>query len=105
MLWALEWTRHQSNLETEMVKQGISKFRVMAATGLVVMVLASAPANANHGHNYVAPLAAFIAFSAFVHNNNHSNHRHGHGHGYGHRQHRRHSQIGYHQPRKKHHRH
>jgi len=116
MLWALEWPRDQSKLETEMVKQGVNKVRVMAASSLVVLALASAPANANHGHNYVAPLAAFIALNALFHHNHYrghgSGHRqryghgygHGHGHGYGHRKHRRHSHShgGYHKPRKKH---
>jgi hypothetical protein len=82
----------------------------MAATSLVVLALASAPANAHHGHNYVAPLAAFIAFNALFHHNHHNRHRHyghgGHGGHQGHKHHRRHSHShgGYHKPRRKHYR-
>ena len=101
-----------------MIKHGVNKVRIMAASSLVVLALASAPANAHHGHNYVAPLAAFIAFSALVNHHHYRSHGHGHGyryghgpghryghvpgHRYGHKHHRRHShsQGGYHKPRK-----
>ena len=90
-----------------MSKQGINKFRVMAAVGLVVAALASAPAQAHHETNYVAPLAAFIAFSALYHHSHHNRHRYyghgGHGGHYGHRPRRHsHSHDGYHKPRRKH---
>lgn len=88
--------------------KGVKKYRLMAATSLVVLALASAPANAHHGHNYVVPLAAFIAFNSLFHHNHHGHHHryrhHGHGGHHRYRHHRRHSHShgGYHKPRRNH---
>ena len=80
-----------------MVKQGVNKIRLVATAGLVMFALASNPAKANHDHNYVAPLAAFIAFSALIHHD-HKRHYGGHSHqghkrhygGHSHQDHQRH---------------
>ena len=94
-----------------MSNKGVKKIRLMAAAGLVTAALVSAPASAHHGgHNYVAPLAAFIALNALFHHHHYRYHHHRH---YGHRHHRHHrphhrkhshSHGGYHGPRHKHHR-
>lgn len=83
-----------------MIKQRVVKVRIIAAASLLALASLSAPARADHGHDYVAPLAAFIAFGALLHHSHHRHHYrqhryyghghgHGHGHGYGHK--RRHS--------------
>ncbi len=91
-----------------MINQGVNKIGIMAAGGLVVLALASAPASANHGHGIVGPAVAFLAFSALFHHG----HRHHYGHSHGHnrphyKQNRRHSRShgGYYKPRSKHYKH
>ena len=73
-----------------MFYSGVQKIRFAALAGLVAMSVASLPAKADHGHNVVAPLAAFIALNALIHHRHHGHyrgHRHyrhyGHGHGHG----------------------
>ena len=91
-----------------MLVKGVSKIRLAAATGLLTAALVSAPANAHHGHNYIAPLAAFITLNALIHHQHrHHGHRHHRHHGH-HRPHYRkhsHSHGGYRGPRHKRHRH
>lgn len=91
-----------------MLVKGVSKIRLAAAAGLLTAALASTPASANHGHNYIAPLAAFITLNAlFHHQHRHHGHRHHRHHGH-HRPHYRkhsHSHGGYRGPRHKRHRH
>jgi hypothetical protein len=76
-----------------MVNLKLNKLRMMAAASVAVFSLASAPASANHGHDFVGPAVAFIALSALFHHG-HQGH---HGRHYGHHQphhykhHRRHS--------------
>lgn len=91
-----------------MFKTGVKKIRIVAAASLLGLAGMSLPASAHHGHNYVVPLAAAIAFGALIHHGHHRHHYHYHHHhrrhhGYRHhRHHRRHSYShgGYH----KHHR-
>jgi hypothetical protein len=82
----------------EQNKSNRNKLLLMAASGLITLMLASAPARADHDHNVVAPLVVGFALGALV-NYGHSSHhyyryqyqRHGHsgnrsghrsGHGY-----------------------
>ena len=74
-----------------------NKFTVIAATGLLTLMLTSAPARAHHDHDIVAPLIAGFALGALVNYDHGSGHyyryqyqRQGHyrqrsGHGSGHR--------------------
>ena len=91
------------------MKRQMHKTRIAALAALLTLGLASAPASAHNNSHIVAPLAAFIAFSAFAHHQHrhhrHYYHGHGHGHGHGHyKRHRRHSHShgGY---KRKHYRH
>lgn len=70
-----------------MLLQGVNKIRIIAVASLLTLASTSAPVKAHHGHDYVAPLAAFIAFGALLHHSHHRHHYHryhGHGHGHGH---------------------
>ena len=92
-----------------MSNKGVSKIGLLAATGLVTAALIAAPAKADHGHNYIAPLAAFITLNAlFNHQHYHRHHHRHYGHQGHYRPHKRrhsHSHGGYHGPRHKRHRH
>ena len=92
-----------------MLVKGVNKIRLMAASGLLVAAIVSTPASAHGGHNYVAPLAAFITLNALFHHHHHRHHYHRHhGHHGHHRPYKRrhsHSHGGYHGPRHKRHRH
>ncbi len=78
-----------------MVTQYSKKLRVVFAGAMLALALNSTPATAHsNNHGYVAPLAAFVAFSWLSHHN-HSRHyyqhqRHGHQYHGGHK--RRYSQ-------------
>ena len=79
-----------------MFTQSRKKLAVMAATGLVTLMLASTPARANHDHDIVTPLVAGFALGALLNYGGSSHHyqryqyqrhghyRHGSGHGSGH---------------------
>lgn len=87
---------------------GVNKIRIMAAAGLIALAVSSAPAKASHGHDYIAPLAAFVAIGAlanFHHHGHYSHHYRPHYRPH-YRQHRRHSHShgGYGAPRHKQHR-
>jgi hypothetical protein len=97
-----------------MVNLKVNKLRMMAAASVVVFALASAPANAHHGHDILGPAVAFIALGALFHHGHHGHYGHyGHRRHYGHyrphqyKRHRRHSHShgGYHKPRRKHYNH
>ncbi len=93
-----------------MATQIRNKFTVLAATGLLTLMLTSAPARADHDHNIAAPLIIGLALGALVnygHSSRHYYHyqhqRQGHyrqpsGHGPGHSS----SHGDYHKPRRKH---
>lgn len=92
-----------------MSNKGVTKIRLLAATGLVTAALVSAPANAHQEHNYIAPLAAFITLNALFHHQHYRRHHyrhHGHhGHHQPHYRKHSHSHGGYGGPRHKRHRH
>ena len=82
---------------------------LIAATLVLALASVSAPARAHHGADYIAPLAAFIAFGALAHHSHHHHYRHryyGHGHRPHYRPYRRHSHShgGYYKPHHKRHR-
>jgi len=81
--------------DLKMLSHSRNKLAVMAATGLLTLMLASTSARASHDHNLLPPLVAGFALGALV-NYGHSSHhyyryqyqRHGYGysgHGSGHR--------------------
>jgi hypothetical protein len=60
------------------MKQRLRKFRPVIVASLLALTLNSAPASASHNnHGYVAPLAAFVAFSLLTQRSSH-HHRHNH---------------------------
>lgn len=85
-----------------MLMKGVNKIRLTAASGLLTAALVSAPANAHHGYNYVAPLAAFITLNALLQQQHERHYYHRH-HGYHRPHHRKHSHShgGYYGPRHK----
>ena len=83
------------------------KLAVMAATGLVTLILASTPARANHDHDIVTPLVAGFALGALLNYGGSSHHyqryqyqrhghyRHGSGHGYSNHRNKIHDKRGH----------
>lgn len=77
----------------EQNKSSRNKLLLIAASGLLTLMLASVPARADHDHDIVAPLVMGFALGALVNYGHSSQHyyryqyqRHGHsGHGSGHR--------------------
>ena len=64
-----------------MLKHRLKIFRPVIATSLLVLALGSTPASASHNnHGYVAPLAAFVAFSWMTHRSSHHHHQRNHYH-------------------------
>ena len=59
-----------------MVTRKSIKLAIGLAAGLLVFSLSSAPARADHGHDAVAPAAAFIALGWMLHHGHHGHHRH-----------------------------
>jgi uncharacterized protein YgiB involved in biofilm formation len=101
-----------------MFTQSRKKLAIMAATGLVTLMLASTPARANHDNDIVAPLIAGFALGALLNYGGSTHHyqryqyqRYGHyrqgsGHGYDSHRHNSHYKKGHnsygqysHQPR------
>jgi hypothetical protein len=76
----------------EQNKSSRNKLLLIAASGLLTLMLASVPARADHDHDIVAPLVMGFALGALVNYGHSSQHyyryqyqRHGHsGHGSGH---------------------
>ena len=55
-----------------MLKHSVKNIRPVVATGLLLLTLGSTPASASHNsHGYMAPLAAFVAFSWLTHRSSH----------------------------------
>ena len=70
-----------------MVTRKSIKLGTGLATGLLVLTLASTPAQAHQAHDVVGPVATFIALNWIFHHKHHRHHYyHGHGHyGYYHK--------------------
>ena len=63
------------------MRQSLKKFRPVIVTSLLALTLNSTPASASHNnHGYVAPLAAFVAFSWLTHRSSSHHYRHNHYH-------------------------
>ena len=63
------------------MRQSLRKIRPVIVVSLLALTLNSAPAIASHNdHGYVAPLAAFVAFSWLTQRSSHYHHRHHYSH-------------------------
>ena len=63
------------------MRKSLKIFRPVIVASLLALTLNSAPASASHNdHSYVAPLAAFVAFSWLTHRSSHHHYRHNHYH-------------------------
>jgi hypothetical protein len=92
-----------------MVTRKSIKLGTGLAAGLLMLGLSTTPARADHGHDVVAPAAAFLALGWMLHHGHHGHHRHyeyyKHHRKHGHSSHKRHHRGHYRHQRKHSHSH